>query len=535
MRALVITFSFLVMSSLLFAQVRQNVTLLNSNPIAPRHSGSWGYVDASGNEYALLGGGNGFYVFEMANYTQVGFIPGPSSNWREITVVGDYAYVTSEGISGTPGLQIINLSNLPAGVTLETTYTTGFTSAHIIQSDIYTNSPYIYVMGAGANPGARILDISDPINPVEVANYDPYYIHDAHIREDRMYAAGLSQGLDIIDISDKSNPVFLAKITHPQDFTHSSWTLQDNKHIIVTDEVDGLVARIWNIEDLSNITLVAEYSANLQSLVHNPYVRDDLVFISHNTEGFRVLDVADPALPVEVGFYDTWSGSSGGFNGLWSAFPYFPSGRIIGGDRTEGLVVFSFNDTRAARVYGTVTDSLTGDAIPSAQVTINPGGRELTTDNNGRFSFGDLPTGESSIEIEVSATGYETRLLEGIALQSGDSLALDIKLIDPTMVGIDDPAVVIEEIQLEQNYPNPFNPETAIRYYIPTAEFVKLAVYDLLGRRIAVLQNSRQSAGWHTASWNGYDDSGTEAASGVYLYRLETNNKSEFKKMILMR
>ncbi|MEL6820679.1 MAG: hypothetical protein AAFP70_02870, partial [Calditrichota bacterium] len=91
------------------------------------------------------------------------------------------------------------------------------------------------------------------------SNYDPYYIHDAHIRGDRMYAAGLGQGLDIIDISDKSNPVFLAKITHPQDFTHSSWTLQDNKHIIVTDEVDGLVARIWNIEDLSNITLVSEY------------------------------------------------------------------------------------------------------------------------------------------------------------------------------------------------------------------------------------------------------------------------------------
>ncbi|MEL6822228.1 MAG: hypothetical protein AAFP70_10735, partial [Calditrichota bacterium] len=102
MRTLVYILPLLIlMSSLLLSQVRQNVTLLNSNPVAPRHSGSWGYVDASGTEYALLGGGNGFYVFEMTNYTQVGFVPGPSSNWREITVVGDYAYVTSEGTSGT--------------------------------------------------------------------------------------------------------------------------------------------------------------------------------------------------------------------------------------------------------------------------------------------------------------------------------------------------------------------------------------------------------------------------------------------------
>ncbi|MGH1365936.1 MAG: choice-of-anchor B family protein [Calditrichia bacterium] len=529
--ALLVTFC----SSILLAQISQNVSLLNSNSIAPRHSGSWGYVDASGNEYALIGGGDGLYAFEMSTFTQVGFVAGPSSNWREITVVGDYAYVTSEGFSGTPGLQIVNLGNLPAGITLETTYTTGFSTAHIIQADIYTDSPYIYVMGAGANPGARVLDVSNPVSPVEVANYDPYYIHDAHIREDRMYAAALGNGLDIIDISDKTNPVFLAKITHPQDFTHSSWTLKDNKHIIVTDEVDGLTARIWNIEDLSNISLVAEYSANLQSLVHNPYVRDDFVFISHNTEGFRVLDVADPALPIEVGFYDTWSGSSGGFNGLWSAYPYFPSGRVIGGDRTEGFVVFNFNNTKAARVYGTVIDSISGDPIAGAQVLVTPGSRQFSTDFNGEFQFGDLPSGESSIDIEVSATGYTTRIIDGIALQGGDSLAIDIKLVDPTLVGISDDNVQAQRFTLTQNYPNPFNPATEIRYYLPRSERVQLTVFDLLGRQIASLVDATQPAGWHISRWDGLDNYGNEVTSGVYLYRLETNLERDHKKMILMR
>jgi hypothetical protein len=84
---------------------------------------------------------------------------------------------------------------------------------------------------------------------------------------------------------------------------------------------------------------------------------------------------------------------------------------------------------------------------------------------------------------------------------------------------------------LEQNYPNPFNPVTHIRFGIPTASNVKLAVYNLLGQRVLILlENKQLAAGYHTVDLN----AGT-LASGIYVYRIETENFSQVKKMILMK
>ena len=83
---------------------------------------------------------------------------------------------------------------------------------------------------------------------------------------------------------------------------------------------------------------------------------------------------------------------------------------------------------------------------------------------------------------------------------------------------------------LSQNYPNPFNPSTDIRFEMPVLSDVKLAVYDELGREVTVLLNSKLSAGSYSYHWNasGY-------SSGIYFYRLETNNFVETRKMILVK
>jgi hypothetical protein len=83
---------------------------------------------------------------------------------------------------------------------------------------------------------------------------------------------------------------------------------------------------------------------------------------------------------------------------------------------------------------------------------------------------------------------------------------------------------------LDQNYPNPFNPTTILRYQLPVAGVVRLAIYDLLGREVAVLVNGQQESGVHTAIWNAHG-----MASGVYYYRLEAGTNSEMKKMVLVK
>ena len=363
-------------------QTSFNVSLFGTlNPVPVRYSGSWGYTAPDGSEYAVLGGFTGTHIISIddsTNIHQVDFVDGQDSNWREITVIGDHAYVVTEGGGDLQGMQVIDLSTVPDSVHLVTTYTATFLRSHIIMRDITTEDPVVYISGTSSTGGVHMIDVSDPAQPVQIGLYDPpYYIHDAHVRGNILFASALSNGLDVVDITDKANPSLLARIEHQSQFTHSAWTTADNTHVVVTDEVDGLPARIWNISDLDNPTEVSQFSANLQSLVHNPYVLGNFVFLSHNTEGLRVLDIRDPSLPVEVGYYDTYPGPSGGFNGLWSAYPYFPSGKIIGGNREDGLYVWKFNGTRAVRLYGTVLDSVTGEPLNGADISILETGQSV--------------------------------------------------------------------------------------------------------------------------------------------------------------
>jgi hypothetical protein len=86
------------------------------------------------------------------------------------------------------------------------------------------------------------------------------------------------------------------------------------------------------------------------------------------------------------------------------------------------------------------------------------------------------------------------------------------------------------EYILYQNYPNPFNPETSIKYALPGDSQVKIKLYDILGNEVITLFEGEEPAGVHTRTFDL-----SSFASGVYLYRLETRNKSFVKKMVLLR
>ncbi len=93
----------------------------------------------------------------------------------------------------------------------------------------------------------------------------------------------------------------------------------------------------------------------------------------------------------------------------------------------------------------------------------------------------------------------------------------------------------ISSYRLYQNYPNPFNPQTTIAYDLLEDADVKLVVYDLLGRVVRVLVNSRQKAAIRSIVWDGTDRYGQKLPSGIYLYRLKAGKFVETKKMILMK
>jgi hypothetical protein len=102
---------------------------------------------------------------------------------------------------------------------------------------------------------------------------------------------------------------------------------------------------------------------------------------------------------------------------------------------------------------------------------------------------------------------------------------LEDELLNPVSAGY----------SLNQNYPNPFNPTTTIQYFLPKVSDVEIAVYNVVGQKVATLVNSNQPAGEHNIVWNGTNQQGIKAASGVYLFRIVAGDFVKTRKMILLK
>jgi hypothetical protein len=112
----------------------------------------------------------------------------------------------------------------------------------------------------------------------------------------------------------------------------------------------------------------------------------------------------------------------------------------------------------------------------------------------------------------------------------------DLTVEKVTQIGVEDEKNTLpSKFELANNYPNPFNPTTIINYTVPQYANVSIAVYNILGKRIATLTNKPHNPGNYSVTWNGTDDAGLKVSSGIYFYSLTTNNISIVKKMILMK
>ena len=142
--------------------------------------------------------------------------------------------------------------------------------------------------------------------------------------------------------------------------------------------------------------------------------------------------------------------------------------------------------------------------------------------NSGGYSWripADIQE-DSAYKVRIIALDDTT-----IRDESDESFAIRV-----TVSGAEDEREVPRSFALAQNYPNPFNPATVIRYEIPTAGRVRLAVFDLLGRELAVLVDEMKNPGSYAVQFEARD-----LASGVYLYRLEAGSQSIVRKMLLLQ
>ena len=100
---------------------------------------------------------------------------------------------------------------------------------------------------------------------------------------------------------------------------------------------------------------------------------------------------------------------------------------------------------------------------------------------------------------------------------------------------IDKPIEHSRKYNLIGNYPNPFNPTTSIKFVLAFESNLRIDIYNIKGQKVKTLLDTHYNAGEHSISWNGKDDNGSDVVSGVYFYKMQTNEFVAIKKMMLMK
>lgn len=142
----------------------------------------------------------------------------------------------------------------------------------------------------------------------------------------------------------------------------------------------------------------------------------------------------------------------------------------------------------------------------------------------GWFGFNVSDTLESDYSFEVELTNFRLNQGEIIDYVAGATISI---------TGIEDRTEALgipQYLELKANYPNPFNPSTTIGFGLPESGNVRLEVYDLTGRKVAMLVNEFMRAGTYQVNFDA-----TGLASGMYVYRLETKHGIRYRQMTLVK
>jgi len=429
MRAIFITLFSYCFAIGLTGQADYNLTFVGQKTYTQDLNDVWGWKSSSGTEYALVGTTTGTSFVSLATVatpTEVQFISGAQSIWRDLKTFGNYCYVTCD--QGKDGLLIIDLSTLPGSVnyinwrpvlTINGNTDT-FNTAHNLYID---ENGFCYIAGSNINNGEPfILDLnSNPWNPTLVGFTPNVYAHDVYARGDTLWTSDIYAGeFSGYDVSNKAALVLLGSHLTPRTFTHNAWISDNGNTLFTTDEQADAWIGSYDVSDMGNITELDRWrpleTEGTGVIPHNVHVKNDFVIISHYTDGVIVLDGSRPANLVEVGRYDSYTTPGQGFNGCWGVYPFFVSGLIIASDINTGLHVLQPAYQRACWLEGNVTDTLSNAPLANVRVVINTTAVYEDSRINGDYKTGYGIAG--SYTVTYSKTGYYSKTLT-INLQNG--------------------------------------------------------------------------------------------------------------------
>jgi len=348
----------------------------------------WAWADnVTGKEYAIIGLGEGTGFVDITVPTEpvvVGVMPTAtsSSTWRDIKVYGNKAYVVSEAWGH--GLQVFDLTRLRGRTTPPTTNdqpdarSRDFGSAHNIVINNATGRAFVvggrsaWGFGSKCSGGLAIYDIRDPDAtkepPFEGCFSSDGYTHDAECviyrGPDAAYegkeicVAYNENSLTIVDVSRTADggwqaPTLISRTPYDgSQYTHQGWLDEQHEFAYMNDELDEERDRndkrtrtyIFDVRDLASPVLHDIYWHTTDSIDHNNYILNGYVYQGNYCAGLRILKIQEDHKLEEVAYFDTEPQCDQAiFEGVWSVYPWLPSGTIVVSSVERGLFVFKAN------------------------------------------------------------------------------------------------------------------------------------------------------------------------------------------------
>lgn len=359
-----------------FCQTAENVRLLCSwtdtpnirfNQQGARYSGCWGWAAPGGQEYGFIGSTEGVHVIDVNNCAQVAFAPGRAAGEfvlrREYRTYGHYLYAICD--EGTSSLQVFDLRYLPDSLHLVwESNPADFSRAHDLAIDtarakLYLASAY---GPASGDDYMRVYSLSNPESPQQLLRFNTYEkVHTVFVRNDTAYTSMGFYGLSVLNFASAPawSPLGFLLSYPDKGYNHSCW-LNAARTGAMTDETFGSPVKIIDATAANNIRVRSSWSprpGENTCVAHNPYVRGNYAFIAYYLDGLQILDISNPLAPRRTGYYDSYSGADfQGYAGVWGAYPFLPSGKVLFSDMQTGLYVV--DASQATGVSEKVSSSL---------------------------------------------------------------------------------------------------------------------------------------------------------------------------------
>jgi len=499
----------------------------------------------------------------------------------DVWVEGNYAYV----VAADSGMRVVDVSHLN-NLQEVASYNFGLNPANKIH--VQNNIAFISYNGSGLH----LVNVSDPIHPVNMSIFFTADVRGVFPSNSLAYIANGYKGLSVVDISNPFYP-FQRSEYRPNAGT-SLGVCKSGNTVYVTGE-QRLICSIDITTPLYPTVNLDWFWSGFNGV--DIVVRDTLAYIAGHLQGLMIMNVADPTVPTLVGAFDT-PGAAYGI-AVQGNFAYVADGdsglRIIDiSNPTQPQEIGSYNSIRATKLtvagnyaylvhpaFGLYILNISDPSHPSMVGQLSLGGWTTDIQVVGGLAFlasNDLtivdiadPAQPQLINYLVLTGGPRSVFVEDIYAYLLTDYGLfivdvsdvnhlvkvgsynvpgygyDIFVENKTIYVADyydfeilrfNPPSTIEPINkkipshtfLYQNYPNPFNPSTIIEFDLPQSGKVTLTIYDVLGEQVDKTSWENLTAGYHRYQWNGEG-----RASGVYIYKLETETYVTTRKMLLMR